>query len=61
MAVDINTHKLDLVFNSVIADLQCDQVRNCRPMKNGSQMSLHVLRSKIHDFINNFLKKGHIY
>lgn len=43
MAVDINTHKLDFVFNSVIAGLQCDQVRNCRSMRNGYQMSLHVL------------------
>lgn len=61
MAVNINSHKLGLVFNGVIAGLHCDQVRNCRPMRNGCQMSLHVLRSKTHDFISNFLKKGHIY
>lgn len=61
MAVDINTHKLDLVLNGVIAGLHFDQVGNYRPMRNGCQVSLRVLRSETHNFISSFSKRGHIY
>lgn len=48
MAVDIDTRKLDLVFKDVIANLHRGQVGNCRPMRNGCQISLHIVRSKRH-------------
>lgn len=46
MAVDIDTRKLELVFKDVIASLRHGQVENCRPMRNGCQISLCVLRSE---------------
>lgn len=48
MVVDIDTRKLELVFKDVIASLCRGQVGNCRPMRNGCQISLCILRSESH-------------